>query len=157
MSVNDESSASRQFVASCAAYSSKWIKGTRYWQVGYSVFFAVVVALGLLGVFGRLWGVHLRFPHIGAAVVYGVLVGMMVVGVGMAAYLFCLFWRSRRKHLITATGDGLTIDRRRGDICSLVDAALGLWVDMGVAVHLHCGRHRFVLGRRRLAVGVRLR
>ncbi len=112
--------------------------------------FAVVVALGLLGVFGRLWGVHLRFPHIGAAVVYGVLVGMMVVGVGIAAYLF---WRSRRKYLITVTGDGLTIDRRRGDVYSLVDAQLGLWVDMGVALHLHCGRRRFVLGGRDRRVG----
>ena len=75
---------------------------------------------------------------------------MVVVGVGIAAYLF---WRSRRKYLITVTSDGLTIDRRRGDVYSLVDAQLGIWVDMGVALHLQCGRHRFLLGGRDRRVG----
>ncbi len=150
MSVNDESTTSRQFVASAAAYSSKWIKGTKYWQVGYTVFFAVFVGFLLVQVFGTLRGIHLRFPRPGAAAVYGVLGGMMVFGVGLAAYLF---WRSRRKYLITVSGDGLTIDRRRGDVYSLADAQLGLWVDSGVALHLHCGRHRFVLGGRDRRIG----
>jgi hypothetical protein len=150
MSVNNESAASRQFVASSVAYSSKWTKGTKYFQAGYAVFFVAFVFFALLMVFGPAWGVHLRFPHIGAAVGYGVLVGMFVVGVVWAAYLF---WRSRRKYLIAVTGDGLTVDRRPGDVYSFADAQLGLWVNMGVALHLHCGRHRFVLGGRDRRVG----
>jgi hypothetical protein len=147
MSVNDESTTSRQFVASPTAFSPKWI---RYWQVGYSVFFAAVVVFLLLQVLRTVSGVHLRFPHVGAAVIYGLVVGMLAVGVGIAAYLF---WRSRRKYLITVTAGGLAIDRRRGDVYSLVDAQLGLWVDKGVALHLQCGRHRFVLGGRDRRIG----
>jgi hypothetical protein len=59
--------------------------------------------------------------------------------VGIGAYLF---WRSRRKYLIIVTGDGLTIDRRRGDVYLLVDAQLGLWVHMGLALHLHRSTRR---------------
>ncbi|ORV14589.1 hypothetical protein, partial [Mycobacterium celatum] len=58
-----------------------------------------------------------------------------------------VFLRWRHKYLISVVTDGLVIDRRR-DPYSLVDAQLGLWVDMGVALHLHSGRHRFVLGGR---------
>jgi hypothetical protein len=68
---------------------------------------------------------------------------LFVVGIGWTAYLF---WQTRRKYVITVTAAGLTVDRRPGDVYSLGDAQLGLWVDMGVALHLHSGRHRFVLG-----------
>jgi hypothetical protein len=149
MSVNDQSTASRQFVASAAAYSSKWIKGTRYWQVGYTVFFVAFVAFAVLTVFGPLWGVHVHVPKPSAAVVYGVLAGMMAAGVGIAAHLF---WRSRRKYLITVTSDVLTVNPRRGAY-SIADARLGLWVHSGVALQLRSGRHRFVLGGRDRRVG----
>ncbi|MGE2814305.1 hypothetical protein ACQI5H_04035 [Mycobacterium heidelbergense] len=142
MSVNDQSATSRQFAASSGAFSPNWI---RYWQVGYTAFFAVAVLFGALQVLRVLKVIHLPFPHIGAPVIYGMVVGLLVVGVGFAARIF---WRSRGKYLITVTGDGLAIDRRRGDVYPLVDAQLGLWVDNGVALHLQCGRHRFVLGGR---------
>ncbi len=58
-----------------------------------------------------------------------------------------------RKFLITVTGDGLTVDRRRGDVYPFVDAQLGPWVVMGVALHLQCGRHRFSLGGKDRRVG----
>ena len=151
MSVNDESAASRQFVASSAAYSSKWEKFTgQRAQIYAIVIFVVIVALGLLMIAGPTWGIHLRFPHIDPVVGYGALVGIVVVVVGMVAYLF---WQSRRKYLITVASDGLTIDRRRDDVYSLDDAHLGPWVGMGVALHLHCGRHRFFLGGRDRRVG----
>jgi hypothetical protein len=145
MDVNEQSAVSRQFMASLPAYSSKWTNGTKYFQAGYAVFFVAFVLFVLLMVFGPLWGVHLHFPHIGAAVGYGVPVGMLIVGVGMAAYLF---WRSRRKVLITVTNDQLTVDRRPGVAFAFGDAQLGSWVAMGVALHLQCGRHRFLLGGR---------
>jgi hypothetical protein len=151
MSVNDESAASRQFVASSAAYSSKSEKFTgQRAQIYAIVIFVVIVALGLLMIAGPTFGIHLRFPHIGPVVGYGALAGIVVVVVGMVAYLF---WRSRRKYLITVASDGLTIDRRRDDVYSLDDAQLGPWVGMGVALHLHCGRHRFFLGGRDRRVG----
>jgi hypothetical protein len=145
MDVNEQSAVSRQFMASLPAYSSKWTNGAKYFQAGYAVFFVAFVLFALLMVFGPLWGVHLHFPHIGAAVGYGVPVGMLIVGVGMAAYLF---WRSRRKVLITVTNDQLTVDRRPGVAFAFGDAQLGSWVAMGVALHLQCGRHRFLLGGR---------
>lgn len=100
MSVNDESTGSRQFMASSAAFSSRWIKGTRYWQAGYAVLFAGFVLFLALQVFRTLGAVHLRLPHIGRVVIVGLPVGMLVVGVAIAAYLF---WRSRRTYLITVT------------------------------------------------------
>ncbi|HTX95437.1 MAG TPA: hypothetical protein VME67_11635 [Mycobacterium sp.] len=142
MSINDESTASRQFVASSMGFSPKLM---RYCQVGYSVFFAVFIVFLVLQIMSTSGVLHLRFPHIGADVIYGLVAGLLVVGVSMTGYLF---WRSRRKYAITVSGDGLTIDRRRGDVYSLADAKLGLWVDAGVALHLRCGRHRFVLGGR---------
>jgi len=147
MSINEESTASRQFAASSTAFSPKWMS---YWKTGYTVFFALFVLFLVLQVLRTLRVVRLHFPHIGAAVIYGAVVGMIVVGVGWAA---SMFWRSRRKYLISVTGDGLTIDRRRDDVYSLVDAQLGLWVDTGVALHLRSGRHRFVLGGRDRRVG----
>jgi hypothetical protein len=147
MSIDDGSAPSRQYAASSAAFSPNWM---RYWKIGYSVFFALFVSFILLQVLRTFSGVHLRFPRIDAEVIYGVVVGMFVLGVGWGAYLF---WRSRLKCLITVTGDGLAIDRRRGDVYSFIEAQLGLWVDMGVALHLRCGRDHFVLGGRDRRVG----
>lgn len=58
-----------------------------------------------------------------------------------------------RKFLITVTPDGLTVDRRHGDVYSFADAELGPWVMMGAALHLQCGRHRFWLGGKDRRIG----
>lgn len=147
MSINNEATAPRQFVASVAAYSSKWIKGTKYWQVGYSVFFVVVVVYVVAQGVTTLRGGSMRFPHIGIGAIYGALGAMMVVSGAVGVYLFL---RSRRKCLLTVTGDGITI---KGEVYSLGEAQLSLWVDMGIALHLYSGRRRFVLGGRDRQVG----
>lgn len=150
MGVPEQSGGSRQFVATSAAQSSRWTKGIKYWQAAWVALFVAFLLLAMLMVFGTLRGVHVRFPHISAAVGYGAVVAMFVVGVGWAAYLY---WRSRRKYIIAVAGDGLTVERRPGDVYSLSDSRLGPWVNMGVALHLQCGRHRFVLGGRDRRVG----
>ena len=68
-----------------------------------------------------------------------------------------MWWRSRQKVLIGVTSDGLTVNHRRDDF-RFSEAKLGPWVNMGVALHLQCGRHRFVLGGRdrRIAPTTRL-
>jgi hypothetical protein len=68
---------------------------------------------------------------------------------------------SLRPFVICVTTDGLTVDRRPGDVFAFRDAHLGLWVwgsmTMGTALHLQCGAsadlrgqaaRRFVLGGR---------
>ena len=145
-----EQSAAHQFIATSAAMSSKWAKGIKYWQAAWVLLFVGFVVFAVLMVVATMRGVRVRLPHIGAAAGYGVLAAMFVVGVGWSAYLF---WQTRRKYVISVIGDGLTVDRRPGDVYSLGDARLGLWVDMGVALHLQCGRHRFVLGGRDRRIG----
>jgi hypothetical protein len=90
----------------------------------------------------------------GYAIVVAGLVALSIFGVGGTAYVW---WRSRRKVLIGVTSDGLTVNQRR-DVFSFVDAKLGPWVNMGVALHLQCGSHRFVVGGRdrRIAPTTRL-
>jgi hypothetical protein len=149
MSIHGESTASRRFVASSEAFSSIWIKGTTIWQVGYTLFFAAFVAVALLAVLGPSFGIHVHVPHNSGVVFLEVLVAMSVVVAGIGGYLF---WRSRQKCVLTVTGDGLTIGKR-GDVYSLADAQLGLWVYIGVALHLQSGRRRFVLGGQERRVG----
>ena len=131
MSVNDQSAASRQFVASSPALSAKWWTGKRayIWLYGWIAVFLVL-----------FWLVGFKGLNPAAAFVPA------VAAVGLAAAYF--FWQSRREFRMTVTSNGLTVDRRRGDLYSFVDAELGPWVTMGVALHLQCGRHRFVLGGR---------
>ncbi|BBN45613.1 hypothetical protein [Mycobacterium avium] len=69
MSIDNESTASRQFVASAAAFSSKWTKGIRYWQAGYTAVFIAFVVFIAVKMLGTLKIVNLRTPHIGAAVI----------------------------------------------------------------------------------------
>ncbi|MGO9156283.1 hypothetical protein [Mycobacterium sp.] len=90
----------------------------------------------------------------GFAIAGAALVALLVFGLAGTAYVW---WRSRRKILIDVTSDGLTVNQRR-DVFSFVDAKLGPWVNMGVALHLQCGSHRFVLGGRdrRIAPETRL-
>jgi hypothetical protein len=151
MSVNDESTASRQFVASCTAYAPIWEKiygpsATKYWLGG----FFLIAGSFILTLVGPMFGIHLRVPVRGPVIPVGFMVGLLVLGVGIGAHL----WRrSRRKYLITVSGDGLTIDQRPGDVYSFADSELSLWVNMGVALALHSGRHRFILGGRDRRIG----
>ena len=125
MTVNEESAASRQFVASAPSSASKWT-GKR----GYSYLFWGLAAYSALN--------FVVAPKLvlGAALVF--------VLMGLVAYFW---WYSRRKILICVTSDRLTVDRRPGDVYSLVDAQLGVW-GMGTALHLRCGPHLFVVGGR---------
>jgi hypothetical protein len=82
------------------------------------------------------------------------LVGLSIFALAGTAYVW---WRSRRKILIDVTSNGLTVNKRR-DVFSFDDAKVGPWVNMGVALHLQRGSHRFVLGGRdrRIAPATRL-
>jgi hypothetical protein len=82
------------------------------------------------------------------------LVALSIFGIAGTAYVW---WRSRQKIHIGITSDGLTVNQRR-DVFPLYEAKLGPWVNMGVALHLQCGSHRFVLGGRdrRIAPTTRL-
>jgi hypothetical protein len=151
MSVNDESTASRHFVASYSVYSPIWekITGKRasiYIQAG---FWAIVV-LVVLYMVGPMFGLHVGAPIPGKVIAVGFMVGLLVLSAVIGANFW---WRWRRKYHIAVGGGGLTIDNRRGGVYSFADAQLSLWVNMGVALHLHRGGHRFLLGGRDRRVG----
>jgi hypothetical protein len=151
MSINEESTVPHQFVASCTAYAPIWEKiygpnATKYWLGG----FFLIVGSFMLTLVGPMFGLHLRVPVRGPVIEYGFMAGLMILGAGIGAHLW---WRSRRKYLITVSGDGLTIDRRPGDVYSFADSERSLWVNMGVALALHSGRHRFLLGGRDRRIG----
>ena len=63
-----------------------------------------------------------------------------------------MLWRSRQKYVLTVNGDALTVGPR-GDTYSLADAQLSLWPNIGVALHLHSGGRRFILGGRDRQIG----
>jgi hypothetical protein len=139
MSISDEAGTSRQFVASGEAFSTGWIKGTKIWQAAYTVVFVAFVGFAVLAVFRTMKGKSVHVPHYAPLLLPAVLV---VAGVAMGGYMF---WRSRQKYVLNVTGDALTVGSR-GDAYSLADAQLGLWPNVGVALHLHAGGRRFVLG-----------
>lgn len=126
MTVNEESPASHKFVAFAPFLASKWTGKRRgyiylFWGLAAYSTLNFVVAPKLL---------------LGAALVF-------VLG-SLVAYFW---WYTRRKILICTTSDGLTVNRRPGDVFPLADARLGVW-GMGTALHLRCGPRRFVLGGR---------
>jgi hypothetical protein len=147
MSVNDQYAASRQFVASAPTMSNQMSAFTtgkgRY--LVQAAMFALILAL--------VGGVLTRRSQ-GFAIAIAGLVALSLFGLAGTAYVW---WRSRRKILIGVTSDGLTVDRRR-KVFPLVDAKLGPWVNMGVALHLQSGSQRFVIGGRdrRIAPSTRL-
>jgi hypothetical protein len=145
MSVNNETGA-RQFVASGEAMSTGWINGTKIWQGVYTVFFVAFVGFGVSAMFRSAQGKQVHAPRYTGLIFMAVL---LVTGVVIGGYMF---WRSRQKYVLTISGDALTI-APRGDIYSLADAQLGLWPNIGVALHLHSGGHRFVLGGRDRQIG----
>ncbi|MBP1818250.1 hypothetical protein J3E61_001813 [Mycobacterium sp. OAE908] len=145
MSLGD-GSVSHRFVASSVAYSPAWERWSgprvnKYSMAAFVVFVALVVLVQL----GPMWGLHVRLPHVNPVVWLCMPPAMVVLSAGIGGHLFL---RSRRKYVITVTKDGITIDRRPGDVYSFADARLGLWVENGVALHLRHGRHRFLLGGR---------
>jgi hypothetical protein len=146
MNVSDESTASRQFVASAEAFSTGWIKGTKVFQAVYSVFFVAFVGFAALAVFRTSKGIPVHVPRYTGLIFMAVL---LVASVVIGAYLF---WRSRQKYVLTVNGDALTVGPR-GDVYSLADAQLGLWPNVGVALHLRSGSRSFVLGGRDRRIG----
>ena len=60
--------------------------------------------------------------------------------------------RKLKPCIICVTTHGLTVDEWPRDVCAFRDAQLGLWVyggmTMGMALHLQCGDHRFIVGGR---------
>jgi hypothetical protein len=146
MSINNEAGPSRQFVASAEAFSTGWIKGTKVFQAVYTVFFVAFVGFAVLAMFGTSRGMHVHAPRYTGLIFMAVL---LVAGVVIGGYLF---WRSRQKSVLTVNGDALTVGPR-GDTYSLADAQLGLWPNIGVALHLHSGGRRFILGGRDRRIG----
>jgi hypothetical protein len=146
MSVNNEAGAARQFVASGEAFSTGWIKGTKVFQAVCSVFFVAFVGFAALAMFRTSKGMHVHVPRYTGLIFMAVL---LVAGVVIGGYMF---WRSRQKYVLTVNGDALTVGSR-GDVYSLADAQLGLWPNIGVALHLHSGGRRFILGGRDRQIG----
>jgi hypothetical protein len=88
----------------------------------------------------------------------------------IAPFAFMAFqmrgWFSfNKKIVIRVARDGLTVDRRPGDVFYFSDVKLGLWnsaayggTTTGTALHLRCGPHHLVIGGRDhcLAAGAQL-
>jgi hypothetical protein len=146
MSSSDEAGTSRQFVASAEAFGTGWIKGTKIWQAVYTVFFVAFVGYAALAMFGSVKGKQVHAPRYTGLIFLAVLVA---AGVVVGAYML---WRSRQKYVLTVNGDAITI-APRGEVYSLADAQLGIWPNIGVALHLHSGDRRFILGGRDRQIG----
>jgi hypothetical protein len=150
MSVNGGSTASRQFLASSPSIASKMnelVTGKRkgIFYVVYAVLVAAVFALTMVRSL-RPW-----MPW-GLGIVIAIVVLVPLV------WLAYLWRRSSRKVVIGVTSEGLTVKQFPGKAFSLLEAQLGPWVTMGVALHLKSGSDRFVLGGRdrRIAPSTRL-
>jgi hypothetical protein len=146
MSISDQTGAGRQFVASAEAFSTGWIKGTKIWQAVYGVFFVAFVGYLVLAMFRTAKGHTVHLPRYTPLIFMAVLLGASAV---FGAYFW---WRSRQKVVLDVNGDAITI-HPRGDVYSLADAQLGIWPNIGVALHLHSGGRRFVLGARDRQIG----
>src|ERR1700756_3968543 len=157
MSIRNESTGTRRFVANPPFFGSGW---ARAWQknpampyllmvVGLLAFTAVAAALYMAT---QASVMHHSGPHAtwlsDKALRYGL--GALVLG-GFSAWYK---WRHRSGHaksFIDVTGDSLTVSKRPGEVYPLADAKLGPWgvsgrMTMGAALHLHRGGRRLVLG-----------
>ncbi len=137
---------SRSFVASAAAPTTKQMM-----KYTSGFMFAGMALLGTLQA---------------AAALVGALLGsetVMQVGAGAALIAFFLLvfpsyaafqrrMNREKKMLVCVTNDGLTVAAWPGDVFSLGHAQLGRWTlagygtTKGTALHLRCGKLRFVLG-----------
>jgi hypothetical protein len=146
MNISDGTRTSHQFVASREVYSTAWIKGTKVWQAVYTVIFIGFVAFIVRMMVNTSRGATTHVPRYTMLYVIAVLLGAgAVIGIYM-------FWRSRQKYVLTVNGDALTV-QPRGEVYSLADAQLGIWPHIGVALHLHSGTRRFVLGGQGRSIG----
>jgi hypothetical protein len=123
------------------------------------------------------WGILAAFPAwMAIPIAIGASAGVAMVffftfGIGMYVVVYSFyFWSKHGNTCICVTSEGLTANRRKGDVYSVVDASLGSWVPnkvrreragavtLGTALHLRCGPKTLVLGGRdhRLGAGVRL-
>jgi hypothetical protein len=158
MSVNDESTASGQFVAlPLAGGVGLTIQGMSKFAFGYVAAAFVVMAPPML-----LEAMYASIPLESSART-AIEVGWMFGAFVVLLVGFVIFrWRRRRKMLICVTSDGLTVNERKGDAYSFTDMKLGAWgpdsLTVGTALHLHRGPDSLVVGGRdhRLAAGIRL-
>ncbi len=142
MTLNDQPAASRRFVASAPSMSKQmnaFATGKGRYLV-QAAMFAVILVMVASFVTRRSQGF---------AIAIAGLVAIALFALAGTAYVW---WRSRRKVIIGVTSDGLTVNQRR-TVFPFVDAKLGPWVNMGVALHLRSGSQRFVLGGRDRRIG----
>ncbi|OBK37314.1 hypothetical protein A5658_00535 [Mycobacterium sp. 1245111.1] len=147
MSINDQAGTVRQFVASREAFSTAWITGTKIWQAVYTVVFVGFVGFAVTMMYNTARGA--KTPHIPRYT--GLYVIAVLLGVS-AVFGVYMLWRWRQKYVLTVTGDTLTV-APRGEVYSLADARLGIWPNIGVALHMQSGGHRFVLGGEERSIG----
>ena len=152
MRVNEEWAATGRFVASASPTPRMSNKTTMM----------VWVAMVALLVVGMVATSHRWFPGVPPAT-------YTVVALG-APFAFMAFqmrgwWSLNKKIAICVSGDGLTVDRRPGEVFSVTDIELGLCnsaiyggTTLGTALHLRSGAHCFVIGARdhRVGAGTRL-
>jgi hypothetical protein len=147
MSINNEAGTARQFVASREVFSTSWIRGTKIWQAIWMVFFVGFVGFLVLMMYNTSRGA--KTPHIPRYT--GLYFIAVLLGVGAVFGVYALI-RSRQKYVLTVAGDTLTV-APRGEVYSLADARLGIWPNIGVALHLQSGGRRFVLGGEERSIG----
>ena len=155
MGVEDELAAvSRRFVAQPGqvGIGPNWSPKRAYLQM-YGFLAVLVVGIGGVGLVLSVSPESKTRAMVGLGVAFGFIV--LVLG-GLTAY----YRRHNRQEILVAvTGDGLTVGTRPGDVFLSRDMSLGPWGwgagAMGTALHLRCGRHRFVLGGRDHRIGRR--
>jgi hypothetical protein len=169
MNVNDRPAASRQFVAQPPFWGSKVAsKTTPAWQTNPTKSYAFMV-VGVLAFSVVLGGLYVGMQSLsdgraewmqyfdGRAFQY---ILLLLLFAGVYGWYW---WSRRRKIIVFVTNDDLSVSTRPGEVYSFSDAKLGTWgvtggATMGMALHLQCGQHRFILGGRdsRIASGTRL-
>jgi len=165
----DNAAVSRQFVPNPPFWGSKVAsKTTPAWQNNFGKSYAIMV-VGVLAFSALLGGLFLGTQSLAAGsdkwtrqlVDHGFQLGGVAVLFGGVAVWY--WWSRREKIVISVTGDGLTVNKRPGDVYSFSGAKLGTWgqtggATMGTALHLQSGQRQFILGGRdrRVASGTRL-
>lgn len=168
MDVNYGSATSRQFEANPPFFGSKVASiTTPAWQknpIGSNLIMAVGV-FAFCGVLGGLWiFMQSSVAHSSVAVQQYATFGFLGVCVVLLLLGTAIWYRrSQRRIFLSVTPDALTVTTRPGDVYSFIGAKLGTWgvtdgATMGLALHLHSGERRFILGGRdrRVAAGTRL-
>ncbi|MFI5506254.1 hypothetical protein ACIA48_02210 [Mycobacterium sp. NPDC051804] len=169
MDSNYRAEAPRQFVAQPPFWGSKVASiTTPAWQNNPAKAYLFMI-VGVFAFTGVLWALFFGMQSLTRdgsewlqrVSAYGLQFGLLLLLFG-GVYGWTR-WSRRRKIVISATSDGLSVTTRPGDVYPFVDAKLGTWgitggATMGTALHLHCGSKRFVLGGRdrRVSAGTRL-